>query len=398
MKLTATQVRNAKPHPDGKPNKLSDGRGIRLVITATSKTWTYRYKRPNSKETTVTLGHYPEMSLQDARDARVVVGQQIKQGIDPNTQKKKDSLQRQIAGTTFKDVFQMWFDTKQSGWKPDYRDDVLQRCQKHLFPYIGNRELDSITRKEMINVFMVMSDACQINTLNKVRSYASRVFKYGVNMELIEFNPTADISSDLFKTAKVVHYSHTINKEELSDILNMIESYHGAYFVSTALKLLPLLFLRSKELSELEWSEVDFEQKIIRINNEKMKMGRHHTVPLSSQAFDLLMDLKRIKSDNRFVFPSSASKSGHVATGSIGHGLKSAGIKTDLMTPHGFRHTASTILHENGFNSDAIETQLAHKGANKIKATYNHAEYLEDRREMMQWWSDYLDKLKALNK
>lgn len=395
MKLTATQVKNAKPKPNGKPNKLGDGGNLYFIVSQTSKTWVYRYKKANGKETMATLGHYPEMSLQGAREDRIKTKGLIKQGIDPNTQKKQDSLQSQISGTTFKDVFQMWFNTKENSWSPAYRDDVLQRCQNHLLPYIGNKEVSSITRKEMINVFMIMSDAGQINTLSKVKSYAGRVFQYGLGMELVEFNPTSDISSDLFKTTKVKNYAHTINKEELGDILNKIDNYNGSYHVLMALKLLPQLFLRSKELSELEWSEIDFENKIIQIKDEKMKMDNPHRVPLSSQAIDLLKDLQRIESDSNFVFPSNVSKTGHIAVGSIGHGLKSAGVKAGVTTPHGFRHTASTILHDNGFNTDAIETQLAHKGKNKIKATYNHAEYLDQRREMMQWWSDYLDNLKT---
>jgi integrase len=395
MSLTTTQIRNTKPNPDGKPNKLGDGFGLYCVITKASKTWVYRYKRPNGKETTATFGKFPDMTLQQAREARVSARKMLTEGVDPNIHQKEKKLSVQNTNTpTFKDMFDQWYNNNKDSWKPNYQSDIVRRCECHIFPHIGNKPIGDIDIREMIGVFQILNNAGTIDTLDKVKSVSSRVFKYAVGMGIIDSNPTRDISADLFKKKKSKNLAHITNPKEIGGLLRMIDEYKGSYQIENALKIAPYVFLRPNELAGLEWEEIDFDNNIIRINPMRMKMKTTHLVPLCVQVLKILSALRLINNNSKYVFPSLRSNTRYISPESLRAGLRRLGLSKEEITTHGFRHMASTRLYELGFRGEVIEIQLAHKQRNKIAAAYNHAEYLQERTEMMQYWADYLDKLK----
>jgi len=398
MSLTTTQIRNAKPSPNGKLNKLGDGFGLYCVVTKTSKTWVYRYKRPNGKETIATFGKFPEMTLQQAREARISARKLLIEGIDPNTYRKETKLSKEGLNTpTFKEVFDQWHNNNKDGWKSNYQIDIIRRCERHIFPHIGNQPIGDIDIRKMIRVFQVLNDAGTIDTLDKVKSVSSRVFKYAVGMGIIDSDPTRDISADLFKKKKTTHLAHITDPKEIGGLLRMIDEYKGSYQIEKALKIAPYVFLRPNELAGLEWKEIDFDNNIIRIEPMRMKMKTTHLVPLCKQVLEILDSLKLIESNSKYVFPGHRSNTRHISPESLRAGLRRLGVRKEEMTTHGFRHMASTRLYELGFRGEVIEIQLAHKQRNKIAAIYNHAEYLQERIEMMQSWADYLDKLKNIH-
>jgi len=395
MSLTTTQIRNTKPNPDGKPNKLGDGFGLYCVITKASKTWVYRYKRPNGKETTATFGKFPDMTLQQAREARVSARKMLTEGVDPNIHQKEKKLSVQNTNTpTFKDMFDQWYNNNKDSWKPNYQSDIVRRCECHIFPHIGNKPIGDIDIREMIGVFQILNNAGTIDTLDKVKSVSSRVFKYAVGMGIIDSNPTRDISADLFKKKKTKNLAHITNPKEIGGLLRMIDGYKGSYQIENALKIAPYVFLRPNELAGLEWEEIDFDNNIIRVNPMRMKMKTTHLVPLCVQVLKILSALRLINNNSKYVFPSLRSNTRYISPESLRAGLRRLGLSKEEITTHGFRHMASTRLYELGFRGEVIEIQLAHKQRNKIAAAYNHAEYLQERTEMMQYWADYLDKLK----
>ena len=220
------------------------------------------------------------------------------------------------------------------------------------------------------------------------------MFRFCVGLGIIEHDPTRDLPSDIFKKRKVSNYAYISDPKEIGGLLRMIDHYKGTYQVGTALKIAPYVFLRPLELAGLKWSEVDFTDKLIRIDSERMKMGEPHIVPMSSQVIKLLESIKDIETGSIFVFPSPATTKRHISPESLRAGLRRMGLSSDEMTTHGFRHMASTRLYELGFNGDVIERQLAHGERNKIKATYNHAQHLKGRKIMMDEWANYLDKLR----
>jgi integrase len=330
------------------------------------------------------------MSLAEARQAKDKNKTLMRQGIDPQ-QHKKDQINE---GATFKKMFFEWHDFKKDDWSNDYADDVIQRAKMYLLPYIGNKPMSTIDSKTMRILLKQIERKGIIDTLQKIRSIASRVFKYSVGLDIIKSDPTRDLSTDIFKRKKTVHYATITNPAEIGGLLRAIENYKWSYAVGTALKIAPHVFLRPSELAGLTWDEVDFTNRLIRIDASRMKMRRAHIVPMSNQVLSTLNDLHLIDVSSKFLFPSPRSASRHISPESIRAGLRRLGFTNDDITTHGFRHMASTQLNELGFNGDVIERQLAHCESNKVRAAYNHAELLPDRVIMMQCWSDQLDKLR----
>ncbi len=391
--LNDTQVKHAKPKD--KKYRLGDGNGLNLIITPNGKkTWVYRY-RFNGKENTATFGQYPDTPLLKARQKHTEARKLLKEGVDPNAHKKQEKIKSSLSmGSTFEEMFLQWFESNKDSWKENYQHDVLTRSKRHLFPYIGNRHVGDITAQEMLSVFKIIESAGTIDTLHKVKGNASRVFRFCVGIGMIGHDPTRDLPSEIFKRKKVKHLAHISDPKEIGGLLRMLDEYKGSYQIENALKIAPYVFLRPAELAGLEWSEVDFDDKLIRINANRMKMKTTHLVPLAPQVIAILEKVRSIKTNSKYVFPSPITGSRHISPESLRAGLRRMGLTNEEMTTHGFRHMASTRLYELGYKGDIIERQLAHGERNKIKAAYNHAEHLEDRRIMMNEWADYLDELR----
>jgi integrase len=386
--LTDIKIKNLKAK--NKVYRLLDYQGLYLEVAVSgSKNWVHRYTL-NKRSTMTIIGYYPTMSLAEARQAKDKNKALMKQGIDPQ-QHKKDQINE---GATFNKMFFEWHDFKKDDWSVDYADDVIKRAKMYLLPYIGNKPMSTIDSKTMRILLKQIERKGIIDTLQKIRSIASRVFKYSVGLDIIKSDPTRDLSTDIFKRKKTVHYATITNPVEIGGLLRAIENYKWSYAVGTALKIAPHVFLRPSELAGLTWDEIDFTNKLIRIDASRMKMDRAHIVPMSNQVLSTLNDLHLIDVSSKFLFPSPRGASRHISPESLRAGLRRLGFTNDDITTHGFRHMASTQLNELGFNSDVIERQLAHCESNKVRAAYNHAELLQDRTAMMQCWSDQLDKLR----
>lgn len=401
--LTDTKLKNLKPKE--KAYKETDGRGLFVEVRKTgAKIFRYRYRHPQTKKEQVfTVGEYPAIGLAQARGLRDEAKELLVNGVDPNehkTQQKELAAARKEeqkiieSRLKFIDLFKEWHAHNSESWSYAHAKDIYERIERHLLPSLGNKPVDDIKPKDIIHTLKLLEIAGTLETLKRVKQYASRIFRYGVGMGLCERDPTRDLPNDIFKKQEKGNYPHLTKRADLFQLFNAIENYVGDFSTQIALQIAPHVFLRPNELAGLQWSEIDLENELITIPAERMKMKRPHVVPLSKQAIELIKQIEPLSSDGVYVFPSARTNSRPMSEQSLNAGLHRIGFK-GKQTAHGFRHTASTLLNEMGFNSDHIEKQLAHEQANKIRGTYNKAEYLAERKKMMQCWSDQIDSIKA---
>jgi len=390
--LTDIKVRNFKPKD--KLYRRADSHGLTIEINPNgSKIWRHRY-RYNNKATMMSLGHYPEVTLLDARQERDNNKQLLKKGINP----RRAQSPLNVTKPTFIVMFDKWIDSKKDDLTPGYVEDTIQRANNYLMPTLGKIPLEDIKSPDMRDLLLKIQDTGKLDMLKKVKGIANGVFSYAVSRGIISVNPVRDLPNDIFKKKRNNHYATQTDPKGISWLLSKLEQHNGSFEVNSALLLAPHLFLRPGELAGLLWSEVDFDAKLIRISPSRMKMSRAHLVPLSHQSLEILSNLNNHEVNSEFVFPSSINRNKSITTSALRLALRSVGVGKDKFTTHGFRHMASTRLNEIGYRGDLIEIQLAHIQTNKVRAAYNHAEHLEERKLMMQEWSDYLDKLKASSK
>lgn len=389
MKLNARQVDAAKPRE--KAYKLADGAGLYLeVVPSGSRYWRMKY-RFNGKEKRLAFGVYPAVSLAQARALRDEAKKKLAEGIDPSFAKKEEKLVRDVQlNNTFQAVALEWHGTKVSRWSEGYASDIIEAFNKDIFPYIGQLPVNNIKPLVLLNVLRRMESRGATEKAKKVRQRCSEVFRYAIVTGRAEYNPAADLTSAM-SGHESKHYPF-LTVEELPDFFKALTGYTGSPLVVLAARLLILTGVRTGELRGAFWSEFDLEKAVWEIPAERMKMKRPHLVPLSTQALEIVLQLKVISGQYPLVFPGRNDPRKTMSEASINQVFKRIGY-TGKVTGHGFRHTMSTILHEEGFNTAWIETQLAHVDKNAIRGTYNHALYLEGRREMMQWYSDYIDKV-----
>ncbi|EEF3817304.1 tyrosine-type recombinase/integrase [Salmonella enterica subsp. diarizonae] len=389
MKLNARQVDAAKPRE--KAYKLADGAGLYLeVVPSGSRYWRMKY-RFNGKEKRMAFGVYPAVSLAQARALRDEVKKKLAEGIDPSFAKKEVKLVRDVQlNHTFQAVALEWHGTKVSRWSEGYASDIIEAFNKDIFPYLGQQPVNEIKPLVLLNVLRRMESRGATEKAKKVRQRCSEVFRYAIVTGRAEYNPAADLTSAM-SGYESKHYPF-LTVEELPDFFKALSSYTGSPLVVLAARLLILTGVRTGELRGAFWSEFDLEKAVWEIPAERIKMKRPHLVPLSTQALEIVQQLKVMSGQYPLVFPGRNDPRKTMSEASINQVFKRIGY-TGKVTGHGFRHTMSTILHEEGFNTAWIETQLAHVDKNAIRGTYNHALYLEGRREMMQWYADYIDKV-----
>ncbi len=392
MALTDTVIRNAKYQ--GKQIKLSDEKGMYLLVNQAGKYFRLDYRFADKRKT-LALGVYPETSLKEAREKRDQARKMITNGINPS-EVRKLNRQSLIDDTenNFESIASEWYIKYKSKWTPQHAERKWRALEKDVFPYIGKMPLKNITPLDILRVLNRIQDRGAIETAHRAKSICSEVFRYGVLNNRCERDFTQDLKGALLPT-KVKNMACITNTNRLSGLLKAIDSYEGEFITRCALQLAPLVFVRPGELRHAEWSEIDFDKKEWRIPAEKMKMRRIHIVPLSEQAIAILKEIEPITGRWKYVFPSVRSKDRPMSNNTMNAALRRMGFTKEEMTSHGFRGVASTLLHENGFNSLYIETQLAHSESNKVKAAYNHAEYLKERTEMMNWWANFLDEVKV---
>lgn len=388
MPLTELAIRTLKPKD--KLYRVADSNGLCLEVTpAGGKLWRWRYYF-NTKPQMLALGRYPDVSLAEARSKRDAARKQLQSGRHPTREKRADKLRRMTEGeNTFVRVALHYLSVKQKGLNEKYRTQCKLRLEQHVFPLIGDLPLTEITIPDVVRVVEKMGQRGTIETARRMKQLMNQIFRYAAQRGLCPHNPAADLR-DILPSIKEKHHA-CIHPSELPELMKAINAYQGDTLTVAAMKLLALTFVRTGELIGAKWPEIDWQKQEWHVPAERMKMKRPHIVPLSRQAIIILKALQKLTGHREHIFHSGASKSKHISNGAILMALRRMGYYR-RMTGHGFRSLASTILNEKGYAPDVIERQLAHEENDKIRAAYNRAEYLPERRKMMQDYADFLDE------
>lgn len=391
MKLTNNIILNA--HPQAKPYKLSDGGGMYLYIMPNGKKyWRFKY-RFAKKEKTLALGVYPDVFLKEARQKLAEARKQLTNNIDPNAF-KKDLKQRVILSqeNTFQKIALEWHSQSAAIWEEGYCKRILRGLENDIFPKVGSVPIQEISAFELLKALRIIEQRT-VGAAHRMLQVCSQVFRYAISSGKLEIDITISLKGALAKSLKK-NYAN-LSEKELSEFFAKLKS-HSDPLIKLALNLLILTFVRSDELREAKWEEIDFEKAEWRIPAERMKMQELHIVPLSSQTIKILRELQGISGNRAHLFPSPRNPHTHISENILLHTIYDLGYKKKA-TVHGFRATASTILNENGWSADVIERQLAHTERNKVRASYNHAQHLPERRKMLQWWGDFIDQQSGKN-
>jgi integrase len=389
--LSDAKVRNAKPRT--KRYKIADGEGLFLFIMPSgSKYWRLKYFF-EGKEKLLALGVYPEINLADARERRAQARKILAAGNDP-AEAKRDAKRVEALriDNAFEVVAREWFEKRKHEWKPSSAASMLVRLEKHILPKLGKRPIADIAAPEVLAVLRVIEERGTLETARRVMQICGKIFMYSIATGRTERNPVPDLRGAL-KSPVVTHHSF-LNASELPLYLKKLEAYDGSLQTKLALRLLLLTFVRTNELRGAQWTEIDWDKAEWRIPAERMKMKELHIVPLSRQAIAVLRELEKHSGNRQYVFPNQHNPSKFMSENTMLYALYRMGYHSRT-TGHGFRSTASTILNEHDFRADVIERQLAHSERNTVRAAYNYAQYLPERRKMMQWWADYLEKAAA---
>lgn len=389
MKLTARQVDTSKPKD--KPYKVSDGGGLYLLVNPNgSRYWRLKY-RIAGKEKLLALGVYPDITLAEARQKRADAKKVLAAGGDPGQEKQEEKqAKEQAVANSFERLAMEWHSHKSTSWSEGYAEHLLMYLKKDIFPFIGQKAITDISQVEMLNVLRKMEQRGVLDKLKKTRQACRQIFTYAIITGRAEHNPVSDLAGAL-KSPKQQHYPHLL-VDQIPDFLRALSEYSGSTITRNATRLLMLTGLRTIELRASEWVDIDFDKGVWNVPAERMKMRRPHLVPISTQVRELLEEIHQLTGRGKYVFPGRNDAGKPMSEASINQVIKRIGYDGKA-TGHGFRHTMSTILHEQGYNTAWIETQLAHVDKNSIRGTYNHAQYLDGRREMLQWYADYMAAL-----
>ena len=374
-----------------KPYRVTDERGLYIEVTPKgSKRWRFKY-RFEGKEKLLSLGIYPDISLKQARERREDLRKHVANGIDPSELRKaeKQSIGEQ---NSFEVVAREWHSKFSANWSESHSSRTLIRLEQNVFPWLGTKNINDITAPELLTTLRRVESRGALETAHRVNQICGQVFRYGIATGRAERDPAADLKGAL-PPARVKHHPSITEPAKVGALMRAIQDFTGTIITATALKLSPLVFVRPGELRQAEWSEIDLDNAEWRIPPEKMKMRVVHIVPLSTQAIEVLKQIQPLTGRDKYVFPSNRTITRPMSDNTVNAALRRMGYTKDEMTAHGFRSMASTILNEQGWNRDAIERQLAHSEKDGVRAAYNYAQHLPIRKEMMQAWADYLDKL-----
>ena len=388
MPLTDTEIRKTKPAI--KPLKLSDGKGLYLLINPTgSKLWRWKY-RVDGKEKLMTLGAYPDLSLAQARMRHEDERRLLLTGTDPMAQRKSDKHARQLAAdNSFATVAALWWKSWQVARSERHAGYVLRRLNDDVFPAIGGRPVAEIEAPELVRMVKAIESRGALDIAKRALQTTGQVFRYAIAHGLATRHPAADIKpGDVLSSRKRENYAR-LDAKELPELLRRIDAYQGTQTTRLAMKLMSMTFVRTSELIGARWEEFDLKAARWDIPAERMKMKTPHIVPLSAQAVDMLRTLALLTGERELLFPGERDHAKPMSNNTILKALERMGYKY-RMTGHGFRGMASTLLHEMNYEHAHIEIQLAHQERNTVSASYNHATYLPQRTNMMQSWSDYL--------
>jgi len=407
MPLTFVAISKAKPREDGSPLKLSDGGGLYLQVMANgARYWRLKY-RWAGKEKVLALGVFPEVSLKDARDRRDAARRQLSEGVDPGEQRRAAKASaRRAAASGFEAIALEWHRVKAHEWAPRHAASVLQSLKTYLFPDLGHRPVSEIEPLELLEVLRKVERAGKLDTAKRLRERCDAIFRLAVVSGRAKHNPAVDLAEAL-KSA-IAKPRPALKQRELPAFLQALARTDKITVHTRVLfALVMTCFTRIGESVRAEWSHIDFDQALWTIPPENRKLKHKHKptapphiVPLPRQIVEALTALRPLREASPYVFPSTRGARFHMNESTPLKALERLGYngantENGNVVTHGFRATASTILNEAGFNPDAVERQLSHTETNQVRAAYNRAQYMEERRQMLQWWADYLEATTA---
>lgn len=392
--MTDVKTRNASPKE--KQFKLSDGEGMYLLVTPHGgKAWRLKY-RFQGKEKLLSLGTYPDVSLTEAREKRAAARKQIAAGIDPGEVKKaQKAAKSEAAENSFAAIAREWHNEFAGTWSAGHASTILDRLERNVFPWLGTRPIEEIEAPDLLKVLRRIKSRGALGLAHRVRNHCSNVFRYAIATGRAKRDPAADLRGSL-PPAEFQHMAAPTDPKDVAPLLRAIDAFEGSFIVKRALQLAPLVFVRPGELRQAEWSEIDLDAAEWNIPAEKMKMKRAHLVPLSRQAVEILKELHPLTGHGRYIFPCNRTVLKPMSKNTLNGALRRLGFEKDVITLHGFRAVARTILDEVlQVRPDFIEHQLAHAVRDPNGRAYNRTAHLTERRGMMQTWADYLDGLKS---
>lgn len=380
--LTVKQIEAAKPKE--KPYRLLDANGLYLYVPASGKkVWQLRYKLAG-KEKVMTVGKYPFVSLQEARDKAFLARKEVSEGVDPIRAKKEEKIV-----DSFGEIFAEWFAHKRSVWSEKYGDEIGRMFDDDILPEIGHMKMEDVEPMTLLRVVRKFEERGAMERANKARRRCGEVFRYAIVTGRAKYNPAPDLA-DAMKGYRKKHFPF-LTPDQIPAFNRALAGFPGSQVAKAATMVLQYTALRTKELRSMQWENVDFEARLITIDESVMKSRKLHLVPMSDQVIAILKMLKPITGMSPFVFAGRNSKDVSISENTVLGVIRYIGYD-GLASGHGFRHQFSTVMNEQQrWPSDAIEKQLAHNDKNNVRGIYNHAQYLDIRKEMMQWWADYLD-------
>ena len=403
--LTDADCRNASCPPDLKRRRLTDDAGLYLEVSPTgSKRWFWKFY-PDGKESRLALGSYPEVTLKAARAARDDARRVKASGTNPVQKRRAEKIiKATLSANTFEAVARELHGTKAvpQGWGPAHAAQWLRCLEKDVFPWLGSLPLADVTAPLLLDTLRRVEKRAAVRMAHDLREYSGQVFRYGIATGRCSSNPAADLRGAL-RSFVEKHMAAVLEPATAGDLLRAIDGYAGQPVTRAALQLSALLFQRPGNIRAMEWAEIDLDGAMWAIPPEKMKRtvhgktnGRPHLVPLASQAVAILKDLHPLTGHGQYVFPSLLTGERCMSENTVRSALRRMGYSNDEMTAHGFRAMARTLIAERlpGIASDVIEAQLAHGKSGPLGMAYDRAEFMEQRRQMMQAWADYLDRLR----
>ena len=398
MALSDTAIRNIKPTT--KRVKVSDDRGLYLLVMPTGgKLWRFKY-RFEGKEKLLAFGSYPDLSLAKAREKREEARKLLAEGVDPSDHKKAlQAAKADRAANSFEVIAREWYASRLNTWAPSHSKRLLKRLENDAFPWVGARPITEITPPEILSVLQRIEKRGTLDTAHRVKQDFGQVFRYAVATGRAQRDPTFDLRGAL---PPVIggHFASITEPTAVGELLRAIDGFKGTFVVQCALRLAPLLFTRPGELRQAKWADLDLDTAVWKCPASKVKATeepRIHIVPLASQAIAILRELRNQTGDGMYVFPGARTNTRPMSDAAVNAALRRMGYDTQTeISGHGFRAMARTILHEElGFPPEVIEHQLAHKVPDALGTAYNRTKFLPQRRAMMQTWADFLEKLKS---
>jgi integrase len=396
MALTDTAIRGTKPGE--KPFKLYDREGLFLLVNpGGSKLWRWRY-RFTGKEKLMALGEYPLVTLGQARELHMAARKTLAAGIDPMAERKAEGEAKQKEAqtkqreseTSFENVARDWWAWWSIGKSPRHAETVMNRLEADIFPPLGHLYIDAVEPGQIRNILVTVEERGASDVAKRAHQTIGQIFRFAIARDIATRNPAADFRPrDILAATQTENFAR-VDEKDLPELLAKMDDYNGDALTRFGLKLLAYCFPRTSELIEAPWAEFNLDRARWEIPAERMKMKTPHVIPLSRQAVEVLRALKLLTGNGKLLLPGANDKNTPMSNNTLLYALYRLGYQ-GRMTGHGFRGLASTILNENDFNEEHVDLQLAHMKRNKVSAAYNHAKYLKQRTEMMQWWADYLD-------